>query len=116
MCATTNPYSLVRLIGRANESEIVVGNTKCVALINSGAQLFTITITFAQQLWLEIYHLNKLLKLEAMGGDDIPYSGYVEVNLKISEIRAFNENVLMLVIEGQSLCLKSSSTVRYIAH
>ena len=34
-----------------------------------------------------------------MGGANIPYMGYVEVNLKIPEIKAFNEDVLMLVIE-----------------
>ena len=30
---------------------------------------------------------------------DIPYMGYVEVNLKIPEIKAFNEDIIMLVIE-----------------
>ena len=34
-----------------------------------------------------------------MAGGNIPYMGYAEVNLKILEIRAFNEDVLMLVIE-----------------
>ena len=52
-----------------------------------------------QQLGLEIHHLNKILKLEATGGDNIPYVGCVEVNLRIPEIRAFNEDVLMLVTE-----------------
>ena len=36
-----------------------------------------------------------------MGGD-IPYMGYLEVNLKIPDIKAFNEDVLMLVIEDST--------------
>ena len=36
--------------------------------MDSGVQLSTITITFTQQLGLEIHHLNKILKLEATGG------------------------------------------------
>ena len=40
-----------------------------------------------------------ILKFKATVGGDIPYMGYVEVNLKIPEIKAFNENVLMLVKE-----------------
>ena len=33
------------------------------------------------------------------GGGDSPYTGCVQVNLKIPEIKAFNEDVLMFVIE-----------------
>ena len=79
------PDPLVRLMGRTNESEIVVDDTKCLALINAGAQLSIITITFAQQVGLEIHHFDKILKLEATRECDIPYMGYVEVNLKIPE-------------------------------
>ena len=74
-------------------------DTKCLALIDSGVQLSPITVKFAQQLGLEIHHLHKILKLEAMGGSDLCYMGYVEVNLKILEIGAFSEDMLMLVIE-----------------
>ena len=37
-----------------------------------------------------------------MGAGDIPYMGYVEVNLKIPEIKAFNEDVLMPVTEDST--------------
>ena len=67
-----------------------------------GTAVSTITISFAQQLGLEIHQLIKIHKLEAMGGGDIPYMEYVEVNLKILAIRAFNEDVVMLVTEDSS--------------
>ena len=101
-----NPDPLVRLIGRANKSEIVVDDTKCLELIDSAAQLSSITVTFAQQLGLEIHHLHKILKLESMGGGNIPYMGYVEINQKILEIGAFKEDVLMLVIEDSPFAQK----------
>ena len=46
-----------------------MNNTKCLALIDSRAQLSTITVTFTQQLGLEIHQLNNVLKHEAMGED-----------------------------------------------
>ena len=51
---------------------------------------------------MRINELINILKLETIGGDEILYRGYVEINLKFSEIKSFNEDVLMLVIEGSS--------------
>ena len=66
-----NSDPLLWLIGKANELEIVVDDTKCLAWIDSRALLSTITVAFAQQLALEIHCLHKILKDEAMGGGDI---------------------------------------------
>ena len=41
------------------------------------------------------------MKLEATGGG-IPYKVYVEANLQITDIKSFNENVLMLATEDSS--------------
>ena len=71
-----------------------------LALIHSGAQISTITIELNKQLGLEIYQLDRILKFETMGGGDVPYMGYVETSLKISEIKAFDEDILVLVIEN----------------
>ena len=63
-------------------------DTKYLALINSGGTaVHHCHHICTQQLGLEIHHLNKTLKLEATGGDNIPYMGYVEVNLKILEMK-----------------------------
>ena len=59
----------------------------------------TIRIEFVKELRLKIHHLDRILKFETTGRGNIPYVEYVEVNLKIPEIKAFNEDVLMLVIE-----------------
>ena len=73
---------------------------ECLALIDSGAQISNIMIELVKQLGLKIHQLNRILKFETTGGGDIPYMGYVETNLKIPEIKAFDEDIVMLVIEN----------------
>ena len=54
---------------------------------------------------LKIHQLDRILKVEATGQVDILYMGYIEVNLKIPENKALNEDLLMLVIED-STCMQ----------
>ena len=82
-----------------NEACILIDDVECLALVDLGAQISTITIEFIKQLGLKIHQLGRILKFETTGRGDIPYVGYVEVNLTIPDIKAFNEDVLMLVIE-----------------
>ena len=72
---------------------------KTKVLLDSGAQLSSITRTRVNELGLKIQHLQTLLDLEGTGGLEIPYEGYVELNLDIPEVRGFKEDVLMLVVK-----------------
>ena len=80
----------------------MIDDVEFLALVDLGAQISTITIEFITQLGLEIHQLDRILKFETTGEGDIPYTGHVEVNLKIPEIKAFNEDVLILVIEDSA--------------
>ena len=93
-----NPNPIACLVGEVNEAHILIDEVECIALVDSGTQISTITIEFVKQLGFEIHQLDRILKFEATRRGDIPYIGYVEVNLKIPEIKAFNEEMLMLVI------------------
>ena len=93
---------MVRLIGDSNESEIVIDDVVCKALIDSGAQVSTITTSFAKKLHLPIKKLKSLLNVEGTGGIDVAYKGYVEANLKFPEVKAFNEDALFLVINDSA--------------
>ena len=42
--------------------------------------------------------LENLLQIEGRGEVSVPYIGYVEVNLKIPEVKAYNEDVLIMVM------------------
>ena len=93
-----NPDPMVRLIGEANESMIQVNDCLVKALIDSGTQVSTMARGLAQMMNLKIHKLRKILKIEGTGGGDVPYDGYVEVELQLPQIKHFQEKVLMLVV------------------
>ena len=64
-----NPDPLVRLIGEANEAEIIKENEKVKGLIDSGAQVSSISDTFTFKLGLKVKQLDTLLDLEPTGVD-----------------------------------------------
>ena len=77
---------------------IIVENETVKGLIDSGAQISSISDKFAEALNLEVKRLETLLDLEPTGGGRVPYNGYVEVRLQIPNVQAFDLDVLMLVI------------------
>ena len=93
-----NPDPLFRLIGRANETDVIVENQQVKGLIDSGAQVSSISDTFASKLGLKVKQLDTLLDLEPAGGGQVPYNGYVKLRMRVPNVRAFDLDVLMLVI------------------
>ena len=69
-----------------------------MALIDSGAQVSSVSSQFCEELVLEIQPLGWLLGLEGTGGSAIPYLGFMQVNFQIPGIQHYNEDVLLLVI------------------
>ena len=61
---------------------IIVENETVKGLIDSGAQISSISDKFAEALNLEVKKLETLLDLEPTGGGRVPYNGYVEVDYK----------------------------------
>ena len=93
-----NPDPVAQFVGHANEALVVVDGCKVAALVDLGAQVSNISAQLCEELGLEIQPLGWLLELEGTGGAAIPYLGFVEVNLQIPGIRAYNEDVLLLAI------------------
>ena len=81
---------------------------KVTALVDSGAQVSTISARLCEELDPEIQPLGQLLELEGTGGAAIPYLGFVEVNLQIPGVRRYNEDVLLLAIPTTTYFRKSS--------
>ena len=88
----------MQLIGCTNEAPVVMDGREMTALVDTGAQVLTISALLCEDLGLEIQPLGRLLELEGTGGAAIPYLGFVEVNLQILGIRRYNEDVLLLAI------------------
>ena len=58
-----------------------------------------ITKSFVEELQLDIKSLQTILDIEATGGGQVPYHGYVECRLKVPQVEKFDLDVLMLVID-----------------
>ena len=93
-----NPDPLGRLVGEANESKVIVEGQETRALLDSGSQLSAISWSWVKKLNLEPKQLQSILWIEGSGGLEVLYLGYVEVRLKIPEVKAFNHDVLLLIV------------------
>ena len=88
---------LLRLIGPANEATIIVEGQQFLALIDSGAQLSTMSESLVQALRLPIHKLNNLIEAKVSGGGTTPYTGYVEARLTIPGIKQMDKDSLFMV-------------------
>ena len=93
-----NPNPLLRLIGPANEATIIIEGQQFLALVDSEAQLSTMSESLVQALKLPIHKLNTLIEAEVSGGGGvIPYTGYVEARLTIPGIKQMDKDSLFMV-------------------
>ena len=90
--------ALFRLVGEVNETTAVVEGQEARALIDSGSQLSSISMAWVKKLNLKLQQLQSILQIEGLGGLDVPYLGYVETHLEIPEIKAFDTDVLLLIV------------------
>ena len=93
-----NPDPITHLVGCSNEAPVIMDGQRVTTLIDSGAQVSSISSQFCEDLTLQIQPLGRLLELEGTGGSAIPYLGYIDINLQILGIKNYNEDVLLLVI------------------
>ena len=91
-------YTLFRLIGEANENEVVLNQTKLKALVDSGSQILTLTETLAKLMGLKIKSLKNILEIEGTGGIQVKNKGYVEAILSIPQVKDFEEPCLFVVV------------------
>ena len=68
-----------------------------MALIDSGAQLSTMSESLVQALKLPIHKLNTLIEVEVSGQGVTPYTGYVEARLTIPGIIQMDKDSLIMV-------------------
>ena len=78
----------------------MIDAVECLAVIDSGAQISTITIKLIGELGLKLHQLDRIFEIRETGRGYISHMSYVETNLKIPEVKAYDEDILMLVIEN----------------
>ena len=97
-CPFLNSNPIAHLVGHSNKAPVIVDGQGMTTLIDSGAQISSISSQFCQDLALQIQPLGQLLELKGTGSSAILYLRFVEVNLQILGIKNYNEDVLLLVI------------------
>ena len=91
-----NPNPFIRLLGRANKSEIEIDGKISKALRDSGAMIL-MTKEYCDEHGYEIQPLDQLVLIEGSGGTDVPYLDYIEVRMQILGISSYDQDVLMLI-------------------
>ena len=92
-----NPNPWVRILDRANETEIEIDGKVSKALIDSGAMILMMSKGYCDKHGYEIQPLDTLVPIEGSGIVDVPYLGYVEVRMQILGISSFEQDVVMLI-------------------
>ena len=93
-----NPNPLFRLVGKANESTVIVEGQEARTLLDSGSQLSVMSLGWVKKLNLNPKQLQSILQIEGSGGLDVPYLSYVETHLRIPKIKAFDNDILLLIV------------------
>ena len=79
-----NPDPLARLIGWRNEADICVNGLNVRALLDTGAQVTSVSDALCARLGLQIYKL-KGIAMEGTGGIRIEYVGYTKIHVALPE-------------------------------
>lgn len=89
------------LIGAKITAQVTLAGKECNSLLDSGSQVTTVPKSFYDQnlSHLPIESLYELLEIEAANGQDVPYLGYIEVNV------TFPKSALGVEIEVPTLAL-----------
>ena len=76
---------------------MIVNDEGVTTLVDSGAQISAILMTFAKCHGLPIWQLQQLLDFEGFGGVDIPYIWYTQIQLQIPGIKDYDKDILMFI-------------------
>ena len=77
---------------------VIVKDQEARALIDSGSQLSAISLAWVKKLKLAPWQLQSILQIEGSGWLDVHYLGYVETLLRIPQIKAFDNDILLLIV------------------
>ena len=76
-----------KLVGTTNEVNIELESNKTKALVDTGSCISTVSESFYNEKLPEIklQPLDNLIKVECADGQELPYSGYIEANLSVTD-------------------------------
>ena len=93
-------------MGKANEVVVHVNGKNVNALLDTGSMVSTMALSLCQQMRLPIQPLDNLLTVHGAGGHQVPYEGYVQVNLDLPRTKGAQMSALMLVVPNTDYHIK----------
>lgn len=90
------------MVGGTPEIEAKLENVPCKTLIDTGSQISTVSISFYNSYLtkIPIQNCQNLLRVEGVGGDVLPYHGYIncEITLPLTDSTTFSKLIPVLVV------------------
>lgn len=88
------PADLSHLVGEANKCNAFVDGHRCTALLDTGSQVTSISESFFTKNLSDrsIQPVDQLLTVVGAGGQNVPFLGYIEVELRFSKEESGVEN------------------------
>ena len=99
-------------MGEVNKTTVFVEGQEARDLIDSGSQLSSISLAWVKKLNLKPQQLWSVLQIEGSGVLDVPYLGYVQTHLGVPEVKAFDTDVLLLIVSDSVYTMCTPITLR----
>lgn len=103
------------LFGEANEADILLNEASCLALLDTGSTVSTISETLFKQVLagkgVLMQPLDEILRIECASGDMLPYVGYVELEVQLPHLTNNKETSLFLVVPDTNYNQRVSALV-----
>lgn len=89
-----------RMVGDANECEVILEDIACRALLDTGSTISTVSQKFYQsQLHnLPLHPIEDFLHIECAGGQSLQYMGYIEADVCVPELDMHEGKPLILLV------------------
>ena len=88
-----------KLVGRANEHQIVINRHPVTTLLDTGSQIAHVSQDFCLAKGIQIHPMNQLVDIQGTEGDSIQYVGYIEAKLPLlMGTHTFDIEALLLVL------------------
>ena len=81
MPVPTNPDAWGRLIGSRNIAPFRLNDLETMPLLDTGAQISSISKLWARDLGLPLYELENIVDIQQAGGSVLDNEGFTEVNI-----------------------------------
>ena len=77
---TANPDARGTLVGLHNKAPITLNGLKTMTLLDTGAQISSISKLWLEDLGLPLYELENIVDIVQAGGSVLDYEGFIESN------------------------------------